>query len=312
MAVSAVTALLAFSAVPAMAGQSGSGNSPPPGCESGHYQQSKCPPPNMGGVSSGITVTAEPPGRNCPAGGIKVTVKDVQEISDFARQDGRPETFFVCNGIDGMNGLPGLPGATGPAGPAGPQGPPGIGVTVTVEPAGANCTAGGVKIAQDGETFFVCNGLNGLPGAVGPAGPAGPQGPAGPTGPAGPAGPQGPAGATGPAGPSGPAAPTCVNTRQSALLGPLPNRFKAGMRVGITSKGHTQFGTVVTGAGGHRFVNVQLIQLPCGVYPLVVRPAPKRKNFPPALRIWSLTGGNTLNRFWFPGIPQASGPGLNN
>ena len=100
---------------------------------------------------------------------------------------------------------------------------------------------------------------------------------------------------------------TCVNTRQSAILGPLPLRFKAGMRVGITAKGHTQFATVMA---GHR-VRIITGQLPCGVYPMVIRPIPRVKGFAPALRIWSLTGGNTLTRFWFPGIPQASGPGLN-
>ena len=102
-----------------------------------------------------------------------------------------------------------------------------------------------------------------------------------------------------------------MNTRQSATLGPLPLRFKAGMRVGITAKGHTQFATTHEGAGGHTFVRVALGQLPCGVYPMVIRPMPKRAGFAPALRIWSLTGGNTLNRFWFPGLPTASGPGLN-
>lgn len=108
-----------------------------------------------------------------------------------------------------------------------------------------------------------------------------------------------------------PSAPGCVNTRQSAVLGPLPDRFTPGMRVGITAKGHTQTATVREGAGGHAFVTVITGQLPCGVYPMVIRPVPKRRGFAPALRIWSLTGGNALNRFWFPGLPAASGPGLN-
>ena len=67
----------------------------------------------------------------------------------------------------------------------------------------------------------------------------------------------------------------------------------------------------MTESAGHAFVTVITGQLPCGVYPIVVRPIPKRPGFKPALRIWSFTGGNTLNRFWFPGVPQASGPGLN-
>ena len=86
-----------------------------------------------------------------------------------------------------------------------------------------------------------------------------------------------------------------MNTRQSATLGPLPLRFKVGMHVSITVKGHVFFGTTRAGAGGHAFIRVKLGQLPCGVYPMVVRPAPKKPGFAPALRIWSLTGGNSLN-----------------
>ena len=96
--------------------------------------------------------------------------------------------------------------------------------------------------------------------------------------------------------------PSCVNTRKSATLGPLPARFTTGMRVGITSNGHTQFQTVRPG----RRVMVDLSRLPCGVYPMVIR----HGRLKPALRIWSLTGGNRLTRFWFPGIPGVSGVGL--
>ena len=99
-----------------------------------------------------------------------------------------------------------------------------------------------------------------------------------------------------------PSRPTCVNTRQTALLGPLPLRFKPGMQVGITSKGHTQLGRV----NAQHKVRVSLGQLPCGVYPIAIR----HKPLTPAWRIWSLTGGNTLNKFWFPGLPTFSGPGL--
>lgn len=216
------------------------------------------------------------------------------------------------------------------------QGP----IRVVAESPGKNCEAGGIKVIVPNLphdiVFFICNGVNGPVGPQGPIGPQGPQGPQGPAGPIGPAGPQGPAGAPGmtpvvtvtpgpganqftitvngvptvitiPVTPS----PSCVNTRQSALLGPLPVRFTKGMKISITAKGHTQLSVVQKGQGGHGFAKVKLGQLPCGVYPLVIRPSPKRPNFKPALRIWSLTGGNTLNRFWFPGLPTVSGPGLN-
>lgn len=84
-------------------------------------------------------------------------------------------------------------------------------VSVTVEPPGENCAAGGIVVViihgrpddatakgskpdPPDETFFVCNGEQGETGATGPAGPTGATGPAGPAGPAGPQGPAGPRG----------------------------------------------------------------------------------------------------------------------
>lgn len=101
--------------------------------------------------------------------------------------------------------------------------------------------------------------------------------------------------------------PSCVNTRKSAILGPLPVRFTTGMRVSIISFGHTQFQRVIA---RHR-VFVNLSNVPCGVFPMVIRRVPGKPGFKPALRIWSLTGGNGLQRFWFPGIPGVSVPGTN-
>lgn len=94
------------------------------------------------------------------------------------------------------------------------------------------------------------------------------------------------------------AEPACVNTRKSAVLGPLPLQFKPGMRVSLTSNGHTQFQTVTAG----RSVNVNTSALPCGVYPIAIRHAGLKT----AWRIWSFTGGNRLTRFWFPGLPGVS------
>jgi hypothetical protein len=153
----------------------------------------------------------------------------------------------------GLTGPVGPTGATGPAGATGPQGPigltgpvgaqgiqgvPGLSGTngmnglnaatlTTVEPAGANCATGGVKLEfgpdingngllDAGEivpvlTQYVCNGAVGAQGPqgnTGSTGLTGPQGPTGATGPAGPQGPAGPTGATGLTGPQGPAGPT--------------------------------------------------------------------------------------------------------
>jgi hypothetical protein len=156
----------------------------------------------------------------------------------------------------GLTGAAGVAGPQGPAGVAGPQGPVGptgpAGATgpagtnginginglnaatlTTVEPAGANCATGGVKLEFGPDvngnglldareivpalTKYICNGavgaqgpqgIQGIAGPTGATGLTGAAGVAGPQGPAGATGPQGPIGATGPAGPQGPAGPT--------------------------------------------------------------------------------------------------------
>jgi hypothetical protein len=64
------------------------------------------------GNGNGPTVVTEPPGANCPAGGVKVTFRD--------------NTFFICNGVAGPTGPQGPAGPQGPSGPMGPIGPQGI------------------------------------------------------------------------------------------------------------------------------------------------------------------------------------------
>jgi len=161
----------------------------PCGDNSGPYHAQDCPAPPVV-VAPQIVVVAEPPGANCPAGGIKVTVTTQQRRDDDDHgDDDHPkgmkdddndednnvppvvQTFFICNGQQGPVGPQGPPGPQGPAGPAGPQGPPGppgpagINPLVSLEPAGANCPTGGVKLVSPAGTFFACNGLNGAPGA---------------------------------------------------------------------------------------------------------------------------------------------------
>jgi hypothetical protein len=119
-------------------------------------------------------------------------------------------------------GPQGSAGAAGPQGQAGAQGANGLNALTktTVEPAGANCTTGGVKlefgpdanangILDAGEivpalTKYVCNGAVGPQGPIGLTGATGPAGVAGPVGPTGPQGIQGVAGPAGPIGPAGP------------------------------------------------------------------------------------------------------------
>jgi hypothetical protein len=117
------------------------------------------PPKPPGHHGDGIVIVPEPAGENCEFGGVKIIIFDKRK----GVEDPDADILFVCNGA------PGEPG---------PPGPPGETPVVTVEPPGANCPAGGVKIELGEQVFFVCNGVP-TQGPAGPAGPAGPQGPPG-------------------------------------------------------------------------------------------------------------------------------------
>jgi hypothetical protein len=129
-----------------------------------------------------IVVVVEPPGENCPAGGVKIIVFKGDHDYDYKKPSEHHNVFYVCNGEDGQDGEDGTDGENG------------TGVQVAPEPAGENCPNAGVvvtPVAADGtlgDPFYVCNGVDGTPGADGPTGPAGTQGPPGVTGPQGPAG----------------------------------------------------------------------------------------------------------------------------
>ncbi len=123
-----------------------------------------------------VSVTTEPAGANCAAGGVKIQTGD-----------GTPT--YVCNGLQGDAGGTGASGATGDSGATGATGgtgPAGQSVTVTTEPNGANCADGGVKVQVGGDApTYVCNGASGAAGATGATGENGNAGAAGATGPAG-------------------------------------------------------------------------------------------------------------------------------
>lgn len=86
-----------------------------------------------------VVVVVEPPGENCPNGGLKVTIVNGRPDADagprWHHPDPPDDVFFICNGEDGAPGANGAPGPQGPAGvpgpagaigPAGPQGAPGL------------------------------------------------------------------------------------------------------------------------------------------------------------------------------------------
>ena len=94
--------------------------------------------------------------------------------------------LLACSGSQGPQGEPGPRGETGPRGDTGPAGPagapgtpgdkgdqgpqgdtgapgangaPGQSVSVTAEPPGSNCPAGGQKLISASGTSYVCNGI---------------------------------------------------------------------------------------------------------------------------------------------------------
>jgi hypothetical protein len=108
------------------------------------------------GATSIVEQTVEPPGPNCADGGTRIASGVDGDGGGSLSDDEIKKVTYVCNGA---------------AGPAGTSGRPGMLVTVSPEPAGANCPAGGQRIGvgvdtngngrlDDNEsTFsFVCNG----------------------------------------------------------------------------------------------------------------------------------------------------------
>jgi hypothetical protein len=89
--------------------------------------------------------------------------------------------------------------------------------------------------------------------------------------------------------------PSCVNTRKSAVLGPLPVRYSKVKRVAVRINGGVQNHNTLP----ERRVQVNL-PTACGVYAIVVNDIPNKRSIRPVLRIWNLTGGNGLQRIGFP------------
>ncbi|MCX6191681.1 MAG: hypothetical protein NT109_05305, partial [Flavobacteriia bacterium] len=238
-----------------------------------------------------------------PAGAAGATgATGAQGIQGVAGPSGAAGT----NGAQGIQGAPGVPGPqgiqglTGPIGAAGSNGLNGQNTLVktTLEPAGANCLTGGVKVESGLDannngildaaevnallTTYVCNGLTGpsgaqgtqgLTGATGLTGPTGPQGangsagiqglpgPIGATGAQGATGSTGATGLTGPAGPQGPIG----LTGPTGLTGPagatgLTGPAGAQGIQGLTGPTGATGPTGLTGPAGSNGTNIQGIQ----------------------------------------------------
>ena len=87
-----------------------------------------------------------------------------------------------------------------------------------------------------------------------------------------------------------------MSTLKSSTLGPLPFRFRNVKNVNVRIHGKVQTTRVLPG----RKVVVNLTNVPCGVYAIVVNDTPDTRAVQPVLRIWALTGGKGIQKAGFP------------
>jgi hypothetical protein len=240
---------LAFGASTAVAGP---GNGPPFGWP--HH-----------GPDDQITVTTEPPGENCEAGGLKVVVE----------REGRKRPPFEPGPF--LNQIP--------EGAVPESEDPGVVAPVVKEPEEPKDPKPDFvpRPKPVPETFYVCNGLPGQDGPIGPIGPIGPAGPAGPS-------------VTVPVQPKVCQSSTRIGVRlflpsRLARFGVVrlaiakvngPLRFNQNVRVRVSRSNPT----------GQRFVFVPIRNRNCGSYLVTVG----RGSIEPVVQIWQITGRFGLKR----------------
>ncbi len=107
-----------------------------------------------GASGQSVQVSVEPPGANCPSGGVKLTLPDGTSSYICNGSDGTNGTNGT-NGTDGTNGTNGTDGSNGANGDAGADGQS---VVMTPEPPGPNCIFGGVKLqVGDQPPQYICS-----------------------------------------------------------------------------------------------------------------------------------------------------------
>ncbi len=136
-----------------------------------------CEAAQQGQAGQSVVGTAELPGANCAAGGVKY--------------DAASGVTYVCNGAPGATGQPGQSVASASEAPGvncanggvrytsasgvsyvcngapGATGQPGQSVASASEAPGANCASGGVRYTSASGPSYVCNGAAGAPGLDG-------------------------------------------------------------------------------------------------------------------------------------------------
>jgi hypothetical protein len=105
-------------------------------------------------VFAGGIAWAAIPGAGGVINGCYQKVEGQLRVIDSDTDSCRPSEVAIAWNEQGIKGEKGDPGA---AGADGRDGRDGTGVTVTPEPAGANCPAGGMKITAANGVAYVCN-----------------------------------------------------------------------------------------------------------------------------------------------------------
>lgn len=131
----------------------------------------------LDGLQSLIDISTEAPGPSCVDGGKKIQTGRDLNANGLLESGEVEQSGFLCNGGDGVDGLNGSDGIDGQDGADGTNGQAGSNslVSYTDEPAGANCSAGGVAVhtgldidadnvlgaAEIQSTTYVCHGAGG-------------------------------------------------------------------------------------------------------------------------------------------------------
>lgn len=135
--------------------------------------------PGADGRSALLVITPEPEGANCAIGGSKVQA-GIDSNGNGVLDAGEATVAYLCHGTPGNNGANGADGSDGADGKDGAGGKNSK-INIAVEPAGANCASGGLRIQSgidsDGDgtlapdevatTSYVCHGDKGDDGKGG-------------------------------------------------------------------------------------------------------------------------------------------------
>lgn len=109
------------------------------------------------GKSALTSLSPEGPSAECPAGGTRVLAGPDANGDGTIDAAEATSSQMICNGAAGAEGAKGDDGAKGASGATAAA------TQVEVEPKGANCAEGGVRITTGADVRYVCNGAPAAP-----------------------------------------------------------------------------------------------------------------------------------------------------